>query len=653
MANYKQLLIRLVEFHILREKLMKNILLAILLLHVLSTASQAQELLNETSEPMLCIASYPTKYAKEEIHGIMQRVQVQKHEEIIKVIQPNESFVRSREGFINCYNELTKISSRSNQSVQRTNERTLNAHITRHEMFDISSYANENREFVDAKYGISQQCREYKNGQYCKKSNGLDIFFNKDERVEKIIIYGNALKNGQLPFEPESFNKIQAQNEPLGLWVSKKNRKILSKKPTIQSSNVIVWKNPTKLIKKIVMTPKNGFLNFNRYRPENKDIKLQDYLQAIEIEYVMDDKAYALHQKTRPMPVNKNIYSRHNTMPVKKFPRKAESTWGKYLNPKNTIPTNKFKAFYINTNKPKKLIASEIVDKVSINYAWDKFHAIKSEDFGGYWVGNFTYEKESPIEISISQSWAKTRVIIDGIVIYEGGSNTKVPYTFKKGKHKIEVEYVNNWHTTGFMVTIKEKEKTYTRDEIRQNLAKLTSKNSEVLFAGVYESSEKDQSIELILNKNKKPVILVLSSYDAVNWVIKNRYMTKVEAIVYTAYKPGVEISGDIPKDIPILAYNRRIGSYKMKKDCTCINGGANFHCEGSSGDETIKRIESFTGKKVFGFSGKYGTDALLLPNTVLTKEKKKEFKDELVMIEKQRVECRRKSNPEFEKIFE
>lgn len=632
---------------------MKNILLPFSVLYVLITTLQAQELLNETSQPMLCIATYPTKYAQEEIHGIIQRVQVQQHEEIIKVIQPNESFVRSREGIINCYNELMKISSRNEQSVQRTNERTLNAHVTRHEMFDISSYANENRDFVDTKYGISQQCKEYKNGQYCKKSNGLDIFFNKDERVEKIFIYGYALKNGQLTFEPESFNKIQAQNEPLGLWVSKKNHKILSKKPTIQSNNVIVWENPTKQIRKIVMTPKNGFLNFNRYIPANKDIKLQDYLQAIEIEYAMDDKAYARHQKTRPMPVNKNPNSHHNTMPIKKFPRKAESTWGKYLNPKNKIPTNKFKAFYINTNKPKELIASEIVDKVSINYAWDKFHAIKSEDFGGYWVGNFTYEKESPIEISVSQSWSKTRVIIDGIVIYEGGSNTKVPYTFKKGKHKIEVEYVNNWHTTGFMVTMQPKTKTYNQQELKAALSKHTSKNSEVMFAGVYESSEKDQSIELILAKHKKPIVLVLSSYDAVNWKIKNTKNVKIEAIIYSAYKPGVEVKGDFSKSLPILAYTGRVGSYDIKKRCSCINGGANFHCEGSSAEETISRVESLTGKKMVGFSGKYSTDALLVPNVLITDKKKKEFKNDNLKIEQQRTECGKKSNPEFEKMFE
>lgn len=48
---------------------------------------------------------------------------------------------------------------------------------------------------------------------------------------------------------------------------------------------------------------------------------------------------------------------------------KAEKTWGSYLNPKNIIPDNKFKVFYINTNNPRKVIASETVNKISVNYA--------------------------------------------------------------------------------------------------------------------------------------------------------------------------------------------------------------------------------------------------------------------------------------------
>ena len=203
------------------------------------------------------------------------------------------------------------------------------------------------------------------------------------------------------------------------------------------------------------------------------------------------------------------------------------------------------------------------------------------------------------------------------------------------------------------MVTMQPKTKTYNQQELKAALSKHTSKDSEVMFAGVYESSEKDQSIELILGKHEKPIVLVLSSYDAVNWKIKNTKNIKIEAIIYSAYKPGVEVKGDLLKSVPILAYKGRVGSYDMKRRCSCINGGANFHCEGSSAEETINRVESLTGKKMVGFSGKYGTDALLVPNVLITEKKKKEFKADKLKIEKQRAECGRKSNPEFEKMFE
>jgi hypothetical protein len=289
-----------------------------------------------------------------------------------------------------------------------------------------------------------------------------------------------------------------------------------------------------------------------------------------------------------------------------------------------------------------------------VNYPWSDFHGIDSKDFGAYWVGNFTYEKKNTMEISIAQSWAKTRVIIDGMVVYEGSnSNAQLPYEFSKGKHKIEVEYVNNWHTTGFALSIKAKEKIYSEKELKEALSKLTSKNSEVLVASVYESRAKDQSIELILAKHTKPVILVLNAYDTVEWRIKNAYKTKIEAVIYGAHKPGTQISGDLSKSVPIFPYEGHLGSYSMKKSCSCINGGALFHCDGNNAEETINRIESLTGKKIFGFSAIYGTDALLLPNTIVSEKTREAFKAEIVNVEKQREACKKETDPEFEKMFE
>ena len=630
---------------------MRFIVICTLLIQSLLFAED--QIVNETKEAMLCTLSYPAKYEMQLIHGINQRVQTQEQKYSTQILMPNQSYTRKKDEIIRCYNQYAKISSYKSGDIKSLDKYAIEMYKRNHELFDINSYVNEDKNFVETKYGASNQCTERDNGEYCKVKEGFDIFYTKSGRVKKIFIYGSSLygQSGNLPFEIDSFYKIKANNEPLGLWVNDENKKILKSKPNIESDNIIMWIDPAPMISKVIMTPKNGYLNLYRYMSKEQEQKLQDYLQAIEVEYVLDDNAYALHQKTRIMP-SPSPYANPHNLSVESFPRKAKSTWGESLNPRNQIPTNKFKAFYINTKNLKTVIASEDVAKVSVNYVWDKFHGILSEDFGAYWVGNFNFEQTKDMSINISQSWSKTRIIIDGMVVYEGGTNSEIPFKFTKGEHKIEVEYVNNWHTTNFMVNLKEKEKIYTQDEINKELQKSSSKNSVVLYAGVYESKNKDQSITLKMAKSSQPVILMLDSYEPVEWRIKNPYNVKIEAIIYSSHQSGVEIKGDIPKSIPILKYKGQIGSYTMKKTCSCINGGALFTCEGNNGLETIKSIETFSGHKLFGVSGAYGADTLMLPSMVIDDKKIKEFNEEIINAEKQRQSCQKETNPNFDNMF-
>lgn len=630
---------------------MKHLLLLLLFMLCLYSSD---EITNETSKAMLCNINYQAKYELEVIHGIKQRVQTQQEKSNIVILQPGESIVGKKNGKIKCYNELKSFFLNKNLEGTEVESKRFERFKKSHEVFDITSYINEDKKFIEAKYGISNQCKKYKDGEYCKRVNGLDIFYNKNERVKKIFLYGYPLfeKKVNLPFEIDSFNKIRVNNEPLGLWISKKNSKLIKSKPTFQSSNAIIWENPANGIAKIVMTPKNGYININRYSRMNMgEEKLQDFLQSIEIEFIIDDKAYASHQKSRPTPKT-TFNTMNNNYQKKNIPYKAKNTWGKNLNPKNKIPSNKFKAFYINTNEPKRVISSEEVNKVSINYPYNKFHGISSKDFGGYWVGNFSYDKEKTMDISISQSWSKTRIIVDGMVIYEGGNNKTIPYTFSKGKHKIEVEYVNNWHTTNFMISIQQQNKLYSIKELKKELKNTMSKKSDILFVGAYTSDNKDQSITLKIAKMKNPVVLILNSYDSVDWIIKNPHKVVIEAIIYHAYKPGVDIKGDITELTSIYASKDALGSYKMQQKCSCINGGASFHCDGVNALDTINKIENFTGKKVFGFSTKYSASILMVPNTQLTDDRREQFKNDIENIKIQRQECKSKADPDFENMF-
>jgi len=631
--------------------LMKEHILKYMLLLLIITAkfAIAQEVTNSTAEPMVCKVTYPAVYATEVIHGIEQRVIVQKRDEFTMRLNPNKHFTAKRDATILCFNRHEKIFA-TKHGVRTERGRQYSYFKKNHEMFDIAQYENENRQFVEEKFGIHRACIPYQGGEYCTTGNNIDIVYTKESRIKKLLIYGQAVY--RLDFEPSSFSKMKVNGNPLGLWVADKNKKLVASKPFFRSSNTIIWKNPDTYIQNIVMIAKNGHLNiYNRL--QSKKQKLQephDQLEAIEVNYILDDKAYKRHQKSRKTIQNDTF---EHPKSSRTLPKKAKSTWGKYLNPKQTIPTNKFKAFYINTNRPKQLIASEIVDNISVNYPWKDFHNIDAKDFGGYWVGNFVFEKTQKKEISVSQSWSKTRIIIDGMVVYEGGDNKKFTHTFTKGKHKIEVEYVNNWHTVGFMVSIQDKKKRYSIHEVQKILRKKSSKESMLVLVGAYESKRNDQTITLKITKQNKPIILILNSYDAVRWKIENPHHVKIEAIIVSAYKPGVEITGNGIDSVPQYHLKSRLGAYTMKRSCTCVNGGADFHCEGREPLSVIHSLESTFNKKVLGYSVGYSLKSITVPDTLLTAQKIKAFKKMEKQHEVERKSCLKQSNPNFDTMFQ
>ena len=257
----------------------------------------------------------------------------------------------------------------------------------------------------------------------------------------------------------------------------------------------------------------------------------------------------------------------------------ADSTWGEYLNPTDKLPKGSFQAFYINTDKPGTVIATEFVDDIAINYAWDEFHGIESGDFGGYWVGNLEFETQEVKRIAVSQSWSKTRILINGRVLYEGGSDQSILYRFEPGVHKIEVEYVNNWHTTEFSVDISSEVSCLDRDEIKARIEANLYGHYQVYYAGVYESPSKNLKTVVNLERTARPVLLVLSSYSPVKWYLSNPYGVDVRAIVYGSSKPGATLAGEISDAVIRFPAGSRIGSYDVSPRCRCVAG--HFHCEG------------------------------------------------------------------------
>lgn len=277
----------------------------------------------------------------------------------------------------------------------------------------------------------------------------------------------------------------------------------------------------------------------------------------------------------------------------------SNASWTELLKIKaNSIPTNKFRAFYMDKNSPKKIQYSEVVDALSLTYSHQPFHTILADNFLGLWIGNFTFEKETHLNINVSVSWAHIKITDNGKIIYEGGDSSQIEYVFSKGTHKIEVEYINNYGQVdvniGFIKSVPMLDENTTH-------ALITPDTNLYLF-GSYESDRNDHGIDLVLQNSSQPTVLFLSSYETVNYTIHNVRGGKLKAIIYNSYEPLGEIKTD--SDIQIyhdsqLSYCSRLIPFSYKPDANIIDDELAF-------PNIITHIQTLGGVKPRGFSSTY-----------------------------------------------
>ena len=390
----------------------------------------------------------------------------------------------------------------------------------------------------------------------------------------------------------------------------------------------------------------NGYISQCEYKKALFNYGYQLDCSAATITY-NKDRAEAQRTKAIYSSKSKGNSRAHS---LAEFPI-AKSTWGARFNPSETMPERGINAYYFNTNSPNKLIAEETVDEVRINYSWDKFHGIKSQDFGGYWVSTIQLDRKETSQIAISQSWSKTRLIIDGYVVYEGGSDHELNLTLEPGTHRVEVEYINNWHTTEFsLVFLNQIEKLSTND-IKQRLANNIRSEYDIYYVGLYESDQKDLSVILNIDKTPRTIVLFMSSYSAIKWRISNPFGVNIRAIVYGSHSPGTTVVGELDPTTLLLPSARRIGSYHSPKNCNCSSG--HFHCGGRSALlSTKKTVEMIGGAQLRGVSGRYSAGDLRVPEIIINDLYIEELEAESDQFKKLKAACDKQANPDFENMF-
>lgn len=325
----------------------------------------------------------------------------------------------------------------------------------------------------------------------------------------------------------------------------------------------------------------------------------------------------------------------------------AVSSWGARLNPSGDLPKSGFRAAYFDRKNLNRPPIAETVDSIAIKYSWANFHNIASPNFAGYWVGRLNFRETTLKQITVSQSWAKTRILIDGEVVFEGGKSKAFTHEFGWGSHIIEVEYINNWHTTEFKVTIGDVMHEMSMEDVSSYLRSEAPKGALLNYVGIYESDSPDTQVNLMLLRSGKPVILWLASYEAVDWHISAT--DRVAAVVMSSNKPGSRVSGISTKHVLRVRGGPR--QYSEVIRCGCSGGGV-FHCENRDDLVAIaSQLQEITGLALYGYAMKYSAsdlEIMRLDESVIQRVSDARSRNE----EMQRA-CSAHANPDFDRMFD
>jgi hypothetical protein len=327
-------------------------------------------------------------------------------------------------------------------------------------------------------------------------------------------------------------------------------------------------------------------------------------------------------------------------------PDRVRSSWGKRLNPTGAIPDSGFKAIYFDRDNPGHVVFEENVESIAIKYALADFHRIKSENFAGYWIGKLNFAEQTTQQISVSQSWAKSRIIINGKIVFDQNSRSETfTHSFSPGEHVVEVEYINNWHTVEYKVTIEDVGNKLTEAELAGHLHAQKARRANLYYVGLYESARKDTSVDVAVPPRRKPVVLWLTSYEAIDWNIGP--LGPGSTVIVSSYAPGSRVRG--PEASQVVRLDRAWGIHSETKRCTCAAGI--YHCEASQDLEDVaQKLRAATNLQLSGYAMAYSASALAI--RPYDGDVSRRILEQRTLSAAAEQQCRLQANPDFDTLM-
>lgn len=333
----------------------------------------------------------------------------------------------------------------------------------------------------------------------------------------------------------------------------------------------------------------------------------------------------------------------------------ATRSWGDIYNPGGNIPAHGFAAWYIDTRQPQQPVATAEETRIALDFAYSDSHGIPSESFAAYWAGKIPVVQKGHYRLKADISWAQMRVLLDRHIIAESreSQRTELPPALEldAGEHLLEVEYSNHWHTAQFQLALEPDVPAYGSEDLAAAIAALHLPPATVTHVvALYQSAAADRRIRVQAPTGDTPYILVLNSYDPVNWELKGR----APVLVVHDDRGSLRGMGSAPQLVWRSRFSHNAASEDLPgpPECTCHIRERNLKCEGDVTPGLVGKVKQLTGYPLAGFSGAYSNtdDALipvpLIPGAALAEKEDAAIKKIRHDIAINREHCAHKSGP-------
>ncbi len=279
------------------------------------------------------------------------------------------------------------------------------------------------------------------------------------------------------------------------------------------------------------------------------------------------------------------------------------------------IPEKGYRVFYYHVGTGK-YIHQDTVSDISLNLRSNSyFHGIRSYNLAALWVGKLHIQKKGLFDVFTNNTDAEVQLRLDGTTIPLGTTTKRTTIELDAGEHIVEAGYKNRNNKAEFDLFIRSHSIEYSTAGIVNKLPDLDSEDYKVLYVYQRRTPSGARSTLLHLGETSGPVVLVLDSYNAIDWKILNTFSVDLRAIVIGSYKGGSSAHGqNLPEILTLRRKNNNPHMSTGVLNCNCSMG-----CRSSGLVGLVEELEALGTGNLSGITTGHSNGSLAVPEIAIT----------------------------------